>query len=244
MGLTDSDRSRYDRQMMIEGIGEEGQKRLKEAEVFVAGAGGLGSPISIYLAVAGVGKLRIVDKDTVEKSNLNRQILHFEGDIGKSKVQSAKEKLTSLNPDIEVEPLEEEITEDNVMELVGDADVILDAMDNFETRFALNRASQELGIPLMHGAIYGLEGRATTIVPGRTGCLKCTFKKAPPKVVFPVIGVTPALIGVIQATETIKYITGVGELLENRLLIYDLEYQTFREVKLAKDPDCEVCSDR
>jgi len=230
--------------MRIQGIGEGGQKRLKEAEVFVAGAGGLGSPVSIYLAVAGVGKLRIVDKDRVERGNLNRQVLHFDADIGKPKVKSAKETLASLNPGIEVEAVEKEITEKNVNGLVGGADVIVDAMDNFEARFALNRASLELGIPLMHGAVYGFEGRATTIVPGRTACLRCTFKKAPPREVSPVIGMTPGVVGAIQAAETVKYITGAGELLENRLLIYDLEYQTCREVKLPRDPKCEVCSGR
>ena len=222
-------------------FGEEGQERLKKANLFIAGAGGLGSPISIYLAVAGVGTITLVDRDVVELSNLNRQILHFDKDIGKSKTASAEEKLTALNPDITVKVVETTIDENNVGKLVGNADGIIDAMDNFPTRYVLNETAIEKNIPFFHGAICGLYGQATTIIPGETACLRCIFPKAPPKEVFPVVGVTPGLIGIVQATEALKFLTGTGELLTNRLFLWDGLTTHVEEICVEKDPACPAC---
>ncbi len=240
--LTTNELERYDRQIMIKGFGEEGQEKLKRAKVIIAGGGGLGSPSSIYLAAAGVGTIRIVDHGSVELSNLNRQVLHWDKDIGRRKVASAAEKLKKLNPGVEIEAIEEVITEVNVSQLVADFDLIVDAMDNLPTRYLLNKAAIDKNIPFFHGAVYGFEGRAMTIIPGKSACLQCVYHGAvTPERKFPVIGVTPAVIGCIQAAEVIKYIAGIGELLTNRLLIYDGLNLKFTEFKVKKDPDCEHC---
>ena len=239
--LTGDEQKRYDLQIMIRGIGVDGQEKLKRAKVVIAGSGGLGSPASIYLAAAGVGTLRIVDHDRVELSNLNRQILHWDRDIGRSKVDSAAEKLSQLNQGVKIEPVEETINEANVSQLVAGFDLIVDAMDNLPTRYLLNKAAIENNIPFVHGAVYGLEGRAMTIVPGKTACLRCVYRGFIPEEKFPVIGVTPAVIGCIQATEAIKYITGIGKLLTNRLLVYDGLNMKFTELMVKRDPNCEHC---
>ncbi len=219
--LTDKELQRYDRQMLIHGFGEAGQEKLKKATVFLAGAGGLGSPAAIYLAAAGIGTLRIADRDIVDPSNLNRQVLHWEADIGGKKALSAAEKLHNLNPYIKIETLPVTIDESNIAGLVGEADVIIDAMDNLPARYLLNRVAIEKKVPFIHGAVYGFEGRVMTVLPGRTACLNCVYHGATvPSVKFPVIGVTPGVIGCIQATEAIKYIVGIGELLTDRLLEY------------------------
>jgi len=189
-----------------------------------------------------VGNLRIVDKDTVELSNLNRQILHWDRDIGHMKASSAREKLRQMNPDIEVETIEATITEDNILHFVEGYDLIVDAMDNFPTRYLLNKMAIEKRIPLFHGGIYGMSGIATTIIPGETPCLRCIFPEAPPPERFPVIGVAPAVIGCIQATEVIKYIVGIGSLLANRLLIFDGLNLEFREVKPSRSLNCRDCA--
>ena len=239
--LTEDELIRYDRQIMIKGIGEDGQERLKKARVFVAGGGGLGSPISIYLAVAGVGTIRLVDHDTVELSNLNRQILHGNGDIGERKIDSAVQKLENLNKDITVEAVAETITEKNISRLVGDCDLIVDAMDNLPTRYALNRAAIDKNIPFFHGAVYGFEGRAMTVIPGRTACLWCIYQGRVTQGKFPVIGVAPAVIGCLQATEVIKYLTGIGELLTGQLLMYDGLNLEFTKLEVKRDPNCQHC---
>ena len=240
--LTQDELARYDRQIMLYGLGEEGQEKLKKARVFIAGAGGLGSPISIYLAVAGVGNIRIVDYDEVELSNLNRQILHWQENINDKKVESAQYKLSKLNPDINVEGICEKITEENAAELVADADVIVDAMDNLPTRYLLNKTAIKKNIPFVHGAVFGFEGRAMTVIPGESACLNCVYHGVEvPKVKFPVIGVTPAVIGCIQATEVIKCIVGLGNLLSGRLLNYDALSMTFNEFEVNRDPDCAHC---
>jgi len=239
--LTINELERYDRQIMIADIGKEGQEKLKRARVFIAGAGGLGSSAAIYLTVAGVGIIRVVDHDSVELSNLNRQILHWDEDVGKKKASSAREKLKKINHEVKVEAIEETITEANVFQLIAGFDVIVDAMDNLPTRYLLNKAAIEKNIPFFHGAVYGFEGRAMTIIPGKTACLRCVYRGDIPKEKFPVIGVTPAVIGCIQATEVIKYIVGIGELLKNRLLIYDGLDMKFTEFKVKKDPQCEHC---
>lgn len=242
MVLTKRDKIRYSRQILIPGFGEKGQEKIKKSKVFVAGAGGLGSTASIYLAVGGVGHIKIIDKDVSELSNLNRQILHTEDDLGKSKAQSAREKLARITRDIKIEGIDENITEENVFDLVGDSDLIIDCMDNFRARYVLNKAAIDKKIPFVHASVCGFEGRATFIVPGETPCLECIFPKAPPKEVFPVLGTTPAIMGCIQATETLKYLAGIGVLLKNRLLIYDGEDMTFSEVKIRKNPNCPTCS--
>ena len=237
--LSKRELARYKRQILIPEWTQSGQENLKKARILVAGAGGLGSAILTYLAVAGVGKIRVIDGDIVELSNLNRQVLHSDKDIGRSKVDSAKEKLEALNPDISVEAIKEIITKDNVFELVGDYPIV-DAMDNLPTRLLLNRVAVKKNLPLFHGAVYGFEGRATTVIPGKTACLRCLYQGVIPGKI-PVVGVTPAIIGCIQATEVIKYILGIGELLADRLLIYDGLSMRFSEVKLKKDPNCSEC---
>jgi adenylyltransferase/sulfurtransferase len=240
--LTTEELQRYERQIKIFGFGEEGQEKLKKARVFIAGAGGLGSPIAIYLAAAGIGTIRIADKDTIELSNLNRQVLHWDKDIGGKKVDSAAEKLRKLNPGVKIETTGETITDANASWLVGDADLIVDAMDNLPTRYLLNLTAIRKGIPFFHGAVYGFEGRAMTIIPGKTACLNCLYHGAAvPREKFPVIGVTPAVIGCIQATEVIKYITGLGELLTDKLLNYDALRMKFTEFNVKRDPNCEQC---
>lgn len=239
--LTIDELERYDRQIMIAEIGEGGQEKLKRARVFIAGTGGLGSSAAIYLTVAGVGMIRVVDHDRVELSNLNRQILHWDEDVGKKKAASATEKLKKINHEVKIEAIEETITDANVFQLIAGFDVIVDAMDNLPTRYLLNKAAIEKNIPFFHGAVYGFEGRAMTILPGKTACLRCVYRGDIPKEKFPVIGVTPAVIGCIQATEVIKYIVGIGELLKNRLLIYDGLDMKFTEFKVKKDPQCEHC---
>jgi adenylyltransferase/sulfurtransferase len=241
--LTRDELKRYDRQIMIRGFGQEGQGKLKQARVFIAGAGGLGSPAATYLTAAGVGVIRIVDHDRVELSNLNRQVLHWQEDIGKRKGDSAAQKLKKLNREVEVEAIEEMITEANISQLVSGFDLIVDAMDNMPTRYLLNKVALEKNIPFFHGAVYGFEGRAMTIIPGKTACLRCVYRGVIPEEKFPVIGVTPAVIGCIQATEVIKYIVGIGQLLTNKLLVYDGLNMKFAEFRLKKDPNCEHCGE-
>ena len=241
--LTPEEKQRYDRQIMIPGIGEIGQEKLKKARVVIAGSGGLGSPISFYLTAAGVGTLRIIDNDRVELSNLNRQILHWDKDIGKAKAISAREKLTQLNKNVMIETIDTTIDETNVSKLVAGFDVIVDAMDNMPTRYLLNKAAIEHRIPFVHGAVSGLEGRAMTIIPGKSACIRCLYHATPPKKKFPVLGTTPAIIGTIQATEVVKYLTGIGTLLTNRLLIYDGLNMKFTELSVVRNPNCEHCGD-
>lgn len=239
--LTVDELERYDRQIMLREIGKEGQEKLKKARVFIAGAGGLGSPAAMYLTAAGIGNIRIADHDRVELTNLNRQVLHWDEDRGRSKADSTSEKLKRLNPDVEIEAIQETITESNLAQLLAGYDLIVDAMDNLPTRYLLNKAALEHNIPFFHGAIYGFEGRAMTIIPHKTACLRCVYRGAIPEEKVPVIGVTPAVIGCIQATEVIKYIVGIGELLTNKLLNYDALNMEFTEFKVNKDPHCEHC---
>jgi molybdopterin/thiamine biosynthesis adenylyltransferase len=228
-------------QIMIGEIGQQGQERLKRSRVAIAGSGGLGSPVAIYLTAAGIGMIRVIDHDRVALSNLNRQILHWDEDIGKKKVDSARTKLRNLNRAVEIEAIEETITQDNISYLVNGCDVIIDAMDNLPTRYILNRCAIEKNIPFFHGAVNGFEGRVMTIIPGETACLRCMYRGPIPQKKFPVIGVTPAVIGSIQATEVIKYLVGIGKLLTNRLLIYDGLKVTFSEFTVNKNPDCDHC---
>lgn len=239
--LTKDEHERYNRQIIIKEIGEEGQERLKSAKVLIAGVGGLGSPVAINLAAAGVGVIRLVDHDRVDLSNLNRQVLHWNEDIGRKKVDSALEKLRKLNPDIKIEAIGETINDSNISQIVDDSDLIVDAMDNLATRYLLNKCAIEKNIPFFHGAVRGFEGRVMTVIPGESACLRCMYRGPVPAEIFPVIGVTPAVIGAIQATEVIKFIVGSGYLLTNRLLVYDGLKMKFTEFKVRRNPECEQC---
>ncbi len=237
--LSDRESARYNRQIMISGWGEEGQERLRKASVAVAGAGGLGSAILIYLAAAGVGYIRVIDSDKVETTNLNRQVLYTDQDVGREKALAAAKRLASLNMDIRVEGIVSVIGEENVSDLVADCPIV-DAMDNLPTRYLLNKVAVRRKLPLFHGAVYAWEGRATTIIPGKTPCLQCLYQGVLPGK-SPVVGVIPAVIGCVQATEVIKYLLGMGDLLTGRMLIYDGLAMRFNEMKVKKDPGCPEC---
>jgi molybdopterin/thiamine biosynthesis adenylyltransferase len=234
-----ADDARYERQTRL--FGAEGQKRLKRATALVVGAGGLGSSVSTYLAVAGLGRIIVVDGDVVEESNLNRQILHWTKDIGRPKAVSAAETIKGLNPEIEVEAVALFADEENLADLVSRADLVVDALDNFPSRYILNRAAIERGVPLFHGAISGFDGQATTIIPEKTPCLRCIFPRSPPKETSPALGATCGVIGSIQASEVIKYLTGKGDLLENRLLIWDGLRVRCDEIPIERNPGCMDC---
>jgi adenylyltransferase/sulfurtransferase len=240
--LSPNELQRYNRQMMMDGWGEAGQQKLKQSTVFVAGAGGLGSPAAIYLAVAGVGHIVLCDDDAPELSNLNRQILHDDTRLGVNKAISGKTTLERINPDIRVTAKTTRIEPDTVDELVGDADIIVDCMDNFPTRFVLNACAFRKGIPLVHGSIWGLEGRLTFIHAPETPCLQCLFADAPPKEVFPVLGTTPGVIGTLEALEAVKYLTGTGAPLKHRFLLWDGATTEFKTYKFRHDPACPVCA--
>ena len=244
MDLNSSEKERYARQMIITDWGEAGQQRIKNSTVFVAGAGGLGSPVAIYLAAAGLGTLRICDYGEPELSNLNRQILHTESDIGINKAISAEASIKLLNPSVRVEPITDRITEDTVEGIVGEADIIVDCLDNFETRHILNEFAVKKKLPFIHAGIHGLSGQVTFIHTPETPCLRCVFPGVVPKQVFPVVGVTPGIIGTIEATEVLKWIVGIGDNLKNQLLIWDGDTMDFQKIAIKKDPDCPVCGKR
>jgi adenylyltransferase/sulfurtransferase len=239
--LSEQEQKRYNRQMMMHGWGEETQRKLKGSTVFIAGAGGLGSPVSIYLAVAGVGNMRICDFDSPDWTNLNRQILHNHSRLETNKAVSARQTLEELNPDVNVAAFTDRIVDGNVDELVGEADIIVDCMDNFPTRYLLNECAIRKGIPLVYGSIYGMEGRMSFISPPETPCLKCIFPESPPSEVFPVVGATPGVVGTLQSLEVIKYLSGMGQNLKGKLMVWDGVRTEFRNFKAYKDPECPAC---
>ena len=243
LNLKSTGKERYARQMIINGWGDAGQEKLKKATVFIAGAGGLGSPVAIYLAAAGVGNIRICDHGMPELSNLNRQILHSESDIGHYKVFSAKDSIASVNPHVTVYPLTDMIQSENVESLVGDSDIIVDCLDNFETRHVLNELAVKRSLPFVHAGIHGLSGQVTFIHSPETPCLRCVFPSVVPKQVFPVVGVTPGIIGSIEAAETLKWLVNIGTTLKNKLLIWDGDTMDFQKIDIKKDPDCPVCGE-
>lgn len=243
MNLTERELEKYDRQIKITGIGVNGQLKIKNSRIAVVGVGGLGSIASMYLAAAGVGFIRIIDFGRVELSNLNRQLLYSEEDIGRLKVEVAARKLESLNSDITVEAVNEYVSEENVGRLIGDVDVVVDGMDSFKTRLVINDKCVELGIPFIHGAVYGFEGRLMTIIPGETPCLRCLIPEPPPEhEVVPVIGPAPGVIGSLEALETIKVILKIGEPLKNKLLVFDGLNLEFYTIPIEKSPNCPSCS--
>ncbi len=239
---------RYSRHIILPEIGGKGQQKLLSSRVLIVGAGGLGSPAALYLAAAGVGTLGIADFDDVEASNLQRQIIHTTRDLGRPKVFSAAAKLRDLNPDVKVVPHPLRLTSANALDLLAAYDVVVDASDNFPTRYLANDACVLLGKPLVHGSIYRFDGQATVFLPGQ-GCYRCLFPSPPPPGAVPtcaeagVLGVLPGIIGTIQAVEVIKLLLGIGETLAGRLLIFDALAMAFHEVRLRRNPACPVCGD-
>ena len=232
----------YDRQIRIPGLGVEGQRKLKASKVVVAGVGGLGCPASMYLTVAGVGEILLIDKDVVELSNLNRQVLHWLDDIGRFKAISAEEKLRRLNQAVKVKGIVDEINEGSVYRLIKGADVVIDGQDNFKTRLVLNKACLALGIPFIHAAVHGLYGQLMTIIPGKGPCLQCLIPTEPPEVKpFPILGATPAVMACLQAIEAVKLIAGLGSPCIGRLIIFDGVDMRFNEVTIKRNPSCPAC---
>jgi sulfur-carrier protein adenylyltransferase/sulfurtransferase len=246
--FTEDEVLRYARHIILPGIGGHGQERLRDARVLVVGAGGLGSPAAMYLAAAGVGTLGLVDFDTVELSNLQRQLLHDTDDVGRPKVESAADRIAGLNPNVEVVPHPVLLSSENAFDVLGGYEVIVDGTDNFPVRYLVNDAAQMLGIPLVYGSIYQWEGQASVFLPGQENpCYRCLFPEPPPPGTVPscaeggVFGVLPGIIGSVQAVEAIKLLLGVGESLAGKLVLYDALRNEFTTVKLRWDPDCPVC---
>ncbi len=248
--LSPEQRARYSRHILIPEVGEKGQQKLLDARVLLIGAGGLGSPASLYLAAAGVGTLGIVDADTVDDSNLQRQIVHSMNTLGEPKVLSAKHTIEALNPDVNVLAYQERLTSENVERIFADGwDVIVDGADNFPTRYLVNDASVWHDIPVVHGSIYRFEGQVTVFDPHAGPCYRCLYPTPPPPELAPscaeggVLGVLPGIIGSLQASEALKLIIDAGQTLTGRLLLFDALHTTFDEVSVKKDPGCPVCGD-
>ena len=245
--LTRDELSRYARHLILPEVGVEGQQKLKAARVLCVGAGGLGSPLALYLAAAGVGTLGLVDFDVVDASNLQRQILHSTGDVGRKKLDSAEEKLAALNPAVHVVKHETMLSSANALDILKDYDIVADGTDNFPTRYLVNDACVLLGKPNVYGSIFRFEGQASVFATREGPCYRCLYPEPPPPGMVPncaeggVLGILPGLIGIIQATEVIKLILGKGETLVGRFLLVDALSMRFRELKLKKNPECPVC---
>lgn len=247
--LSSDQKVRYSRHTMLPEVGEEGQAKLLSSRVLMVGAGGLGSPAALYLAAAGVGTLGVVDFDVVDASNLQRQILHNMDRLGHPKVESARETLTALNPDVKVEPYGQRLSAQNVLEIMSGYELVVDGGDNFPTRYLVNDASLHLRIPVVHGAIFRFEGQTSVFHPYQGPCYRCLFPQPPPPELAPscaeagVLGVLPGIIGSIEAMEAIKILLGIGEPLVGKLLTYDALTEDFRTLKLRRNPDCVACAD-
>jgi adenylyltransferase/sulfurtransferase len=251
MDLSKDELNRYSRHLILPEVGIEGQKKIRAASVLCIGAGGLGSPIALYLAAAGIGRLGIVDFDTVELSNLQRQVLHGTGDVGRPKTESATAAVHRINPRVEVVPYPVRLTRENALDLLRPYGVVVDGTDNFPTRYLTNDACVLLRKPLVYGSVFRFEGQASLFAPHAGGpCYRCLFPEPPPPGLVPscaeggVLGVLPGLIGIIQATEALKWVLGRGQSLLGRLLVFDALEMRFREIKLRRDPQCPVCGDR
>ena len=246
--LTREQRERYSRHLLVPEIGLEGQTKLLEAKVLLLGAGGLGSPTALYLAAAGVGTLGIVDDDEVDLSNLQRQVIHTTDRIGVPKVDSAEESVKAINPDVDVVKYRTRLDASNIMEIIDGYDVIVDGVDNFPTRYLLNDATVRLGIPVVSASILGFDGQLSVFKPHDGPCYRCLYPVPPPAELAPscgangVLGVLPGTMGLLQATEVIKLVTGAGEPLIGRLLLYEALGATFTELKVRRDPECPICS--
>jgi len=247
-GLSPEQRERYSRQLVLPSVGEEGQRRLREARVLLIGAGGLGSPAALYLAAAGVGTLGIVDFDVVELSNLQRQPLHYTRDVGRPKTASAADNLAALNPEIHIRLHPVHLSSANALEILREYDIIIDGSDNFPTRYLVNDACCFLGKPNIHGSVFQFKGMAAVFLPGQ-GCYRCLYPAPPPPERAPscaeagVLGIVPGLIGILQATEALKLILGLGRPLAGRLIYFDALKMQFWEVKTPRNPSCPVCGD-
>ncbi|WP_336035033.1 SAMP-activating enzyme E1 [Halobacterium yunchengense] len=239
---------RYSRHIIMDDVGPEGQRRLLDADVLVVGAGGLGAPVIQYLAAAGVGRLRIVDDDDVERSNLQRQVIHADADVGRPKADSAREYVEALNPDVDVDAAVDRLAPENVDGYLDGVDFVVDCSDNFATRYLVNDACVLREIPFSHAAIYRFEGQAITVTPD-SACYRCLFPEAPPEGTIPdcatagVLGVLPGTMGCLQATECVKAVLDYGDLLTGRLLFYDAAAVSFETVPVERNPDCPVCGD-
>ena len=247
--LTEEQIERYSRHIMLKEVGGKGQKKLLEGRVLIIGAGGLGSPIALYLAAAGVGTIGIADADDVDLSNLQRQIAHHTADLGVPKVESAAAKMTAMNPDVTVKTYKEWVSAANICGIIADYDFVIDGTDNFAAKFLINDACVLAGKPYSHGGILQFDGQLMTIIPGESPCYRCVFPAPPPKDAIPtcsragVIGVLPGVIGTMQATEAIKFLLGKGDLLTGRLMTYNALRMKFREVPIRKNARCPVCGD-
>jgi len=247
--LSNDEISRYSRHLIMPEVALDGQKKLKAAKVLTVGTGGLGSPLALYLAAAGVGTLGIVDFDVVDESNLQRQILHGTSDVGRPKVESARDRIEDINPNVNVVVHEEALTSENALDIFADYDVIVDGTDNFPTRYLVNDACVLLGKPNVYGSIFRFEGQASVFWAEEGPCYRCLYPEPPPPGLVPscaeggVLGILPGAIGTIQATETVKLILGIGKPLIGRLMLYDALGMSFREMKLRKDPNCPVCGE-
>jgi len=245
--LSNDEILRYSRHLIMPEVGMEGQLKLKQAKVLLIGAGGLGAPLGLYLAAAGVGKLGLVDFDVVDFTNLQRQIIHSTETVGQPKLQSAKNRLSGLNPHIEIETYETALSSKNALDLFRDYDIVADGTDNFPTRYLVNDACVLLGKPNVYGSIFRFEGQASVFATKEGPCYRCLYPEPPPPGLVPscaeggVLGILPGLIGVVQATEVVKLILGNGNSLAGRLLLYDALEMKFRELKLRKDPECPIC---
>ena len=250
MAFTNEQIERYSRHIILKEVGAKGQKKLLNAKVMIIGAGGLGAPVAMYLAAAGVGTIGIADADEVDLSNLQRQIIHQTKDVGVPKVESARETMEAMNPDVKVNTYHEFITSENILDIIKDYDFVIDATDNFPAKFLINDACVMAKKPFSHAGIIRFQGQLMTYVPGEGPCYRCVFKEPPPKNAVPtckqagVIGAMGGVIGSLQATEAVKYILGVGDLLTGYLLTYDALKMQFRKVKLPSDThNCAVCGD-
>ncbi len=247
--LTPEQTTRYSRHLIIPEVGEKGQQKLLGSKVLMLGAGGLGSPAALYLAAAGVGTLGIIDDDVVDRSNLQRQVLHADDRVGEPKVDSAEATIHALNPDVTVNKYQTRLTSENVLDIFEGYDLVVDGGDNFPTRYLINDACVHLGIPNVHGSVYRFEGQVTAFVPGEGPCYRCLYPEPPPPEFAPscqeagVLGVLPGVIGLLQAIEVVKLLLDIGQPLTGRLLAFDGLATQFRELKLRRDPDCPVCGD-